>query len=50
MKPIHIVGLVIAAIFSLWLWSKIPYIALGVVVLTLVFFKGAKIMRGENDD
>jgi len=50
MKPIHIVGIVATVIFSLWLWSKIPFIAIGVVILTLLFFTGAKKIRGGSDD
>jgi len=50
MKPIYIVGIVLTAIFSLWLWYKIPFIALGVLIFAALFFKGAHKLRGDDYD
>ena len=50
MKPQYILGLVAVVILSLWIWYQIPFIAIGVCILALLFFKGAKKIRGESDD
>jgi len=50
MKPQHILGIVAVVVFSLWVWSKIPFIALTVCVLAILFMAGAKKIRGDSDD
>jgi len=50
MKPIYIVGIVLIAAFSLWIWTKIPFIALGILVVAALFFKGAHKLRGDDYD
>jgi len=50
MKPIYIVGILLMAALSLWIWSKIPFIALGILVVAALFFKGAHKLRGDDYD